>query len=100
MFEPEWMEFFQRESPFAYYCVLFIQLLVTILSYFAYVVLCFILIVPIFMIYTGTKSIKIRLMEDKKHKKLRKQQKKEKEINETMYLDRLDKHMKKKKKHK
>ena len=100
MFEPEWMEFFQRESPFAYYCVLFLQLLITLLSYFSYVVLCFVLSVPFFMIYSGTKAIKIHLIETKKHKKIRKQREKEQEIHETLYLDHLDKHMQKKKKHK
>jgi predicted membrane protein len=100
MFEPEWMEYFEREAPFSYYCILFLQFLITILSYFSYVVLLIVIAVPIFMIYSGTKAIKIKLVEDKKHKKLRKEKEKHQELHENLYLDHLDRNIKKKKKHK
>jgi predicted membrane protein len=100
MFEPEWMEYFEREAPFSYYCILFLQFLITILSYFSYVVLLIVIAVPIFMIYSGTKAIKIKLIEDKKHKKLRKEKENHEQLHENLYLDRLDRNIKKKKKHK
>lgn len=99
MFEPEWMEYFKRESPFSYYCIIALQFLVTILSYFSYLVLLIVLLVPMFMIYSGTKAIKIKLVEDKKHKKLRKEKEKQQQINQNLYLERLDKAIHKKKKH-
>jgi len=76
MFEPEWMEYFQREAPFSYYCLIFLGYLIKILFYFSYVILLIFLFVPFFMIYSGTKAIKIKLVEDKKHKKLRKEKEK------------------------
>lgn len=94
MFGEEWMEFFKRESPFAYYCVLFIQFLVLLVSYLSYVVLCLVLILPTFMIYSGTKSIKIQLKDNKEQKKKRKQ----KENDESIYLNKLENNIKKKKK--
>jgi hypothetical protein len=100
MFEPEWIEYFQRESPFAYYCLLFVRLLGIVLSYFAYLVLLIVLIVPVFMIYSGTKAIKIKLIEDKKYKRLRKEKEKNQELHQNLYLDHLDRKIKKKKKHK
>jgi hypothetical protein len=51
------------------------------------------------MIYSGTKAIKIKLIEDKKHKKLRKEKENHEQLHENLYLDRLDKNLKKKKKH-
>jgi hypothetical protein len=99
MFEPEWMEYFEREAPFSYYCILFLQFLIMVLSYFSYVVLLFVIAVPIFMIYSGTKAIKIKLIEDKKHKKLRKEHEKQKNNDQQIYLDRLSKNLNKKRKH-
>ena len=100
MFEQEWMEYFEREAPFSYYCILFLLLLVKILWYFSYLVLLLFLVVPIFMVYSGTKAIKIKLVEDKKHKKLRKEKEKNQQLHENLYLDHLDRNIKKKKKHK
>jgi hypothetical protein len=100
MFEPEWMEYFQREAPFSYYCLIFLGYLIKILFYFSYVILLIFLFVPFFMIYSGTKAIKIKLVEDKKHKKLRKEKEKHQELHENLYLDHLDRNIKKKKKHK
>ena len=99
MFEPEWMEYFEREAPISYYCVIFLGYLGKTLFYFAYVVLLMVLFVPIFMIYSSTKEIKIRLKQDKQHKKRTKQMDAENSINQKMYFDRLDKSIKKKKKH-
>jgi predicted membrane protein len=99
MFEPEWMEYFQREAPFSYYCVIFLWYLTKILFYFAYVVLLIVIAVPIFMIYSGTKAIKIKLIEDKHHKKLRKEKEKHEQIHQKLYFDHLDKNINKKKKH-
>lgn len=99
MFEPEWIEYFKRESPFSYYCIIFLQFAVTILSYFSYLILLILLLTPPLMIYLGIKTIKIKLVEDKKHKKLRKEKEKQEEINHNLYFERLDKVMKKKKKH-
>ena len=100
MFEPEWMEYFKEQDPFAYYCLIFLGFLGTVLSYFSYVILLVIVAAPLFMIYSGTKEIKIKLVEDKKHKKLRKEKEKHQELHENLYLDHLDRNMKKKKKHK
>lgn len=100
MFEQEWMEYFEREAPFSYYCVIFLGYLGKILFYFAYVVLLIVLLAPLFMIYSGTKAIKIKLVEDKKHKKLRKEKEKHEQLHENLYLDHLDRNIKKKKKHK
>ena len=58
-----------------------------------------ILFIPLFMIYSSTKEIKIRLKQDKQHKKKKKQMDAENSINQKMYFDRLDKNLKKKKKH-
>ena len=99
MFEPEWMEYFQREAPFSYYCIIFLGYLGKILFYFGYVILLMILFIPLFMIYSSTKEIKIRLKQDKQHKKKKKQMDAENSINQKMYFDRLDKNLKKKKKH-
>ena len=99
MFEPEWMEYFQREAPFSYYCIIFLGYLGKILFYFGYVILLMILFIPLFMIYSSTKEIKIRLKQDEQHKKKKKQMDAENSINQKMYFDRLDKNLKKKKKH-
>lgn len=99
MFEPEWMEYFKTEAPFSYYCILFLQFLITILSYFSYVILLIVIVVPIFMLYSGIKAIKIKLIEDKHHKKLRKEKEKHQDINQKLYFDHLDRNIKKKKKH-
>jgi hypothetical protein len=58
------------------------------------------MVVPIFMVYSGTKAIKIKLVEDKKHKKLRKEKEKQEQLHQDLYLDHLDRNIKKKKKHK
>jgi hypothetical protein len=50
------------------------------------------------MVYSGTKAIKIKLVEDKKHKKLRKEKEKHEELHQNLYLDHLDRNIKKKKK--
>ncbi len=100
MFEPEWMEYFEREAPFSYYCIIFLGYLIKILFYFSYVILLMFLFVPFFMIYSGTKAIKIKLVEDKKHKKLRKEKEKHEQLHQDLYLDHLDRNIKKKKKHK
>ena len=97
MFEPEWMEYFEREAPFSYYCLIFLGYLIKILFYFSYLILLIFLFVPFFMIYSGTKAIKIKLVEDKKHKKIRKEKEKNQEIHQNLYLDHLDRNIKKKK---
>ena len=51
------------------------------------------------MVYSGIKAIKIKLVEDKKHKKTRKEKENSEKIHQDLYLDRLDKNLKKKKKH-
>lgn len=99
MFEPEWMEYFEREAPFSYYCVIFLGYLGKILFYFAYVIALFILAVPFFMVYSGTKAIKIKLVEDKKHKKIKKEQQKQQDANQNLYMERLSNNLKKKRKH-
>ena len=100
MFDKYWMEYFQREAPFSYYCIIFVGYLVKILFYFSYLILLIVLLVPLFMIYSGTKAIKIKLIEDKKHKKLRKEKEKHQEIHQNLYFDHMDRNLKKKKKHK
>ena len=100
MFDKDWMEYFQRETPLAYYSIIFLQYVVSLmtlfLSYFSYILLLLVLVSPIFMMYFGIKSIKIKLIEDEHHKKIRK----ERESYQNMYIDRLDRNLKKKKKHK
>jgi hypothetical protein len=51
------------------------------------------------MIYSGTKAIKIKLVEDKKYKKLKKEQQKQQDANQNLYIEQLSKNLKKKKKH-
>ena len=97
MFEPEWMEYFEREAPFSYYCIICLGYLGKILFYFAYVVLLIVLLTPFFMIYSDIKAIKIKIVDGKKHKKLQKEKEKHQKLNENLYLDRLDKNLKKKK---
>jgi len=99
MFEPEWMEYFQREAPFSYYCVIFLGYFFKILFYFSYVILLCLLTVPFFMIYSGTKEIKIKFVENKKHKKLKKEQQKQQDVHQNLYIERLSKNLKKKRKH-
>ena len=48
------------------------------------------------MIYFGIKTIKIKLVEDKKRKKIKKEQ----DIYQKMYIDHLDKNLSQKKKKK
>jgi predicted membrane protein len=100
MFEPEWMEYFEREAPVSYYCIISLLFLVKILWYFSYLILIMFLFVPVFMVYSGTKAIKIKLVEDKKHKKLRKEKEKHEQLHQSLYFDHLDRNIKKKKKHK
>ena len=99
MYEPEWMEYFQRDAPFCYYCILFMSLVIKILYYFSYVILSLIAIVPFFLVYSGIKTIKVKLVEDKHHKKARKIKEKNKEAHQNQYLNELER-IKKKKKHK
>ncbi len=99
MFEPEWMEYFRIESPFSYYCIIFLGLLCKVIFYFSYVILLFLCMIPLFMIYSGHKAIKIKLIENKKHKKLRKEKEKHQETHQKLYFDHLDRNIKKKKKH-
>jgi hypothetical protein len=100
MFDQYWMEYFQREDPFAYYCILCLQFLITVLFYCSYLVLFIVFIIPVFMIYSGTKEIKIKFIEDKQYKKLRKEREKNQELHQNLYFDHLDRNMKKKNKHK
>jgi ABC-type bacteriocin/lantibiotic exporter with double-glycine peptidase domain len=100
MFEPEWMEYFEREAPFSYYCLILLGYLGKILFYSSYLILLIVLFIPLLMIYSGTKAIKIKLVEDKKHKKLRKEKEKHEQLHQNLYLDHLDRKIKKKKKHK
>ena len=99
MFEPEWMEYFQREAPISYYCILFLQFSITVLFYFSYLLLLMFVVIPAYLLFSGIKTIKIKLVEDNKHKKLRKEKEKSEKIHQDLYLDRLDKNLKKKKKH-
>lgn len=97
MFDKDWMEYFQRETPLAYYFILFLQYVISLmtlfLSYFSYIVLLLVLVSPIFMMYFGIKAIKIKLIKDKHQKKI----KKERETYQNMYINRLDRNLKKKK---
>jgi hypothetical protein len=99
MFEPEWMEYFEREDRFAYYCLIFLGFLVKVLFYCSYVILLIVLMALLFIIYSGTKEIKIKLIQDKHHKKLRKEKEKHQDINQKLYFNHLDRNIKKKKKH-
>jgi hypothetical protein len=89
MFDKEWMEYFQRESPLAYYCIILLQYVGILLSYVPYIILLLIVLAPIFMVYFGIKTIKIKLVEDKQRKKIKKEQ----ENYQNMYIDRLDKNL-------
>lgn len=100
MFGPEWMEYFQRESPFSYYFLIFLGILGKILFYFSHIIILIILIAPLFLLHSGIKAIKIKLIEDKKHKKLRKEKEKHQDVHQNLYLDHLGRDIKKKKKHK
>jgi hypothetical protein len=51
------------------------------------------------MIYSGTKEIKIKFVENKKHKKLKKEQQKQQDVHQNLYIERLSKNLKKKRKH-
>ena len=99
MFDQDWMVFLQREAPFSYYCVIFISFLCKILFYCSYLLLLFVVVVPAYLLFSGIKSIKIKLVEDKEHKKLRKQTEKNQEHHQNRYLERLDRNIKKKKHH-
>jgi uncharacterized membrane protein (DUF106 family) len=99
MFEPAWMEYFQREAPFCYYCILFTSFVLKVLFYFSYAILLLIAIVPFFLVFSGIKTIKVKLVEDKQHKKARKLKEKNQEMYQNQYLDELER-IKKKKKHK
>lgn len=98
MFDQDWINYFQKESPATYYCVIAIQYLVSlmsiILSYIPYIVFLLVVISPIIMMYFGIKSIKIKLIEDKHHKRIRQQR----EIYENLYIDSLNKNLSKKNK--
>ena len=100
MFEPEWMEYFEREAPFSYYCIIFLGYLGKVLFYCSYLLLLIVLITPLFMVYSGIKAIKIKIVDGKKHKKLRKEKEKHEQLHQNLYLDHLDRNVKKKKKHK
>jgi hypothetical protein len=100
MFEPEWMEYFQREAPISYYCILFLQFSITVLFYFSYLLVLLVVLTTFYLLFSGIKTIKIKLVEDKKHKKNRKEKKNHEQAHENLYLDHLDRNIKKKKKHK
>lgn len=100
MFGKEWMEFFERESPIAYYCLLFLQLLISLIPYFACFVLLIIISSPLFMIYYGIKGIKVKLLKYKTKKKLEKEKTLYEQMSQDSYLEHLDKKIKKKKKSK
>jgi hypothetical protein len=99
MYDPEWMEYFRRDAPFCYYCILFVSLVLKILFYFSYVILFLIAVVPFFLVFSGIRAIKVKLVEDKQHKKARKLKEKNQAMYQNEYLDELEK-IKKKKKHK
>ena len=100
MFDKDWMEYFQRDAPFCYYCVIFISFLCKVLFYSSYLLLLLFVIVPLYLVSSGIKTIKIKLVEDKQHKKARKTKEKDQELHQKQYLEQLDRNMKKKKKHK
>ena len=100
MYEPEWMEYFQRESPVSYYCIIFISFLCKILFYFSYLLLLFFVVATFYLLFSGIKTIKIKLVEDKQYKKARKIKEKDQELHQNQYLEQLDRNIKKKKKHK
>lgn len=100
MFEPEWIEYFQRESPFAYYCVLFIQLLITILKYACYITILIFLISPIIMLYSGIKGVKIKLSKTKKSKRYQQNKEKIQKEKQNLYINQLHKNIRTKKKKK
>lgn len=99
MFEPEWMEYFQRESPFAYYCVIFIGFLWNLICYGFYVIPLVVIILCITMAISGVKGIKIKFIQNKKLKRLNQKEKHNQKIQQDSYLNHLDKKIKKKKKH-
>ena len=96
MIDQDWMVFLQREAPFSYYCVIFMSFLCKILFYSLYLLLLLVVLVPAYLLFSGVKSIKIKLVEDKKHKKLRKHTEKNQEFHQNQYLERLDRNIKKK----
>lgn len=96
MIDQEWMEYFQRDAPFCYYCIIFISFVCKVLFYFSYLLLLLIVVIPFYLLSSGIKTIKIKLVEDKKHKKLRKQTEKNQEDHQNQYLERLDRNIKKK----
>lgn len=98
MFDEKWLEYFKNESPFAYYCVLFIGFLWKILCYAFYLLPVIIAIGFIAMIVSGVKTIKIKLVHDKQHKKENKKKKKQENQEQENYLNMLHKNVKKKKK--
>jgi len=73
-----------------YYIFLLLGLLTTLVF----------LLCPFIAAYLGYNSIKIKFKEDKKHKRLRKEKEKNEKTHQDIYLDRLDKNLKKKKKNK
>jgi predicted tellurium resistance membrane protein TerC len=107
MFGPEWMEYFQRESPFSYYFLIILGILGKMIFYFLHIIILIvilvILITPLFLLHSGVETIKIKLIENKKHKKLRKEKEKHQDAHQAhqnLYLDQLNRDIKKKKKHK
>ena len=99
MFEPEWIEYFQRESPFAYYCVIFIGFLWNVICYVFCIIPLIVIVLCVIMAISGVKGIKIKFIQNKKLKKLRKEKEKHEKLHQNLYLDRLDRQFKKKKKH-
>lgn len=99
MFEKEWMEYFREQDIFSYYCILFVQLIVTGLYHCSYLIIFLIALTPFIIIYSQVKSVKIQFVEDKKHKKLKKEQQKQQDAHQNLYIERLSKNLKKKRKH-
>ena len=90
MFDQYLMDYFYRDAPFCYYCVLFISLIIKILFYFSCSILLLVAIISFFLVFSGIKTIKVKLVEDKQHKKARKLKEKNQEMYQNQYLEELE----------
>ena len=100
MFDESWMEYFKSESPFAYYCVIFISFVWDLICYIFYLIPLIVLILCVIMAISGVKGVKIKFIQNKKLKKLKKKETDNQLAQQDQYLKTLNKKISKKKKHK
>jgi len=79
------------------YFRVFIYYLISVLGVLTAIIIS---VLPFVGIALGYKSVIIKIKQDKHHKKLKKKQDKEQQIKQNLYLNDLDKKLKKKKKSK